>query len=664
MSPRPELGIDFGTSSTVAVLRRSDGQARPLLFDGTPLLPSAVYLESDGRLLTGRDAVHAARLDPARFEPSPKRRIADGSVLLGDREIPAVELPAAVLRRVAAEAHRVAGSVPDRVTLTHPAAWAHSRRTLLLDAAHRAGLPEPRLVAEPVAAASYFTDVLGHRMSTGSAVVIYDFGAGTFDASVVIQGADGFDTAVVDGAEIGGLDIDAAVVDWLGARYGRHDPVGWQRLTGPRDRADRRDREQLWADVRACKEQLSRAPSARLAVPVLDVEAHLTRAELEQLAGPLVDRTVRITAELIRHAGLAPAQLAGVFLVGGSSRLPLAASMLHRRLAVPSTAIEQPELVVGEGSLRVPRTADDAHLATRILPLVAAPTAHLAPAARSVPAEAASAPLSAAAPVSASSPVRVGSPAPVSPPAPVGPPAPAGRTVGPGRRSARRRMWVGAAAVLVLLLLAGLGWYHFRDRPARNAGTVHDGDGRPAYVPAGWKLSVSGTAKAWHNNDGAYDATCRLDGDTLRVSKIRRGDVSGMFRCAGTAPSYTDVALAGSVKIEQGCAGLWLRTDDHRGFFIDLCGRQVELHLLTNADPSVDTLRRTWTLRMDSTGRNVPVGLVARGSLLSLYVDGRRLGTATIAEIPSGDLDVGAFTGDGSTASMAFSQLRVWHPAS
>ena len=65
------LGLDFGTSNTVAVLRWQDGRARPLLFDGSPLLPSAVYAEPGGGLIVGRDAIHSARLEPARFEPNP-----------------------------------------------------------------------------------------------------------------------------------------------------------------------------------------------------------------------------------------------------------------------------------------------------------------------------------------------------------------------------------------------------------------------------------------------------------------------------------------------------------------------------------------------------------------------------------------------------------------
>ena len=125
------LAVDLGTCHTVAVVRRGDEPPRALLFDGSPLLPSAVYVEADGSILTGRDAVHSARLQPHRFEPYPKRHIEDGTVWLGDREIASVDLIASVLRRVATEALRVAGGVPGAVTVTHPAAWGGQRREAL-----------------------------------------------------------------------------------------------------------------------------------------------------------------------------------------------------------------------------------------------------------------------------------------------------------------------------------------------------------------------------------------------------------------------------------------------------------------------------------------------------------------------------------------------------
>src|SRR5688500_6465331 len=104
-------------------------------------------------MLTGADADRAAMADPGGFEPNPKRRIDDGTVWLGERAIPVVDMIAAVLGRVVTEAHRVAGGPIAGVVLTHPASWGRTRLDLLADAAHRAGLGEVGFVAEPVAAA-------------------------------------------------------------------------------------------------------------------------------------------------------------------------------------------------------------------------------------------------------------------------------------------------------------------------------------------------------------------------------------------------------------------------------------------------------------------------------------------------------------------------------
>jgi ABC-type branched-subunit amino acid transport system substrate-binding protein len=347
------LGIDFGTSNTVAVLRWPDGRTKPLLFDGSPLLPSAVYLDPQGSLLTGRDAVHSARLQPHRFEPYPKRRVEEGTVWLGEREIPVIDLVATVLRRVATEAQRVAGAMPGHVTVTHPAAWGSQRRDALSRAAVAAGLPAPLLVPEPVAAASYFVGTVGTHVPVGGAAVVYDFGAGTFDASVVRRGAGGgFDVLSSEGlSDAGGLDIDATVVGYLGNAFTGREGNQWYRLTHPESDNDRRAAWQLWEDARLAKEMLSRAATTYVHVPLFDESVPVGREQLEQLARTILDRTVTATQLAVTAAGLLPAQLSAIFLVGGSSRIPLAATLLHRAFNLAPTAIEQPELVVAEGAL-------------------------------------------------------------------------------------------------------------------------------------------------------------------------------------------------------------------------------------------------------------------------------------------------------------------------
>ena len=349
---RPVVAIDFGSSHTVAVVRGVDGRCRPLLFDGSPLLPSAVYAPAPGGLVVGRDALHLAREDPTRLEPFPKRRIDDGQVWLGDREVPVVELVAAVLARVAGEARRVAGTLPAAV-LTYPVRWGRRRREVLTAAASAAGLTVVDMVEEPTAAAAYFTTVLDRELHTGQALAVFDFGGGTVDVTVVRRTESGIQALATGGRDdLGGIDLDAVVVDQVGARLRDVDPERWARLEHPESQADLRDRGLLWQEVRQAREMLSRESVAPLFVPGMPSGTHVTRAEFESAAASLLDQAVTETARTIERSGLTPAQLAGVFLVGGASRTPLVAQMLHRALGVAPTVVEQPETAVAEGAAR------------------------------------------------------------------------------------------------------------------------------------------------------------------------------------------------------------------------------------------------------------------------------------------------------------------------
>jgi molecular chaperone DnaK (HSP70) len=248
------------------MLRWPDGRTRPLLFDGQPLLPSAVYLDTTGRLHVGRDALRLGYAEPGRFEPNPKRHIDDQTVLFGGAEVPVADLLAGLLAAVAREAVAAAGFLPPAV-LTHPAAWGERRREVLVAAIAKAGWPrETQLLPEPVAAARYFADVLRRPVPVGSALAVFDFGGGTLDVAVVRNeglAPDGRPRFVVASSggvdDLGGLDLDSALVDHLGKSLAGAEPQAWQALTEPVTLAQWRARRQLWEDVRGAKEMLSRA---------------------------------------------------------------------------------------------------------------------------------------------------------------------------------------------------------------------------------------------------------------------------------------------------------------------------------------------------------------------------------------------------------------------
>jgi molecular chaperone HscA len=342
------LAIDLGTSHTVAVVRR-EAEPRTLLFDGSPVLPSAIFSEPP-RLHVGRDAERMALIDPSRFEPHPKRRVDEGSVLLGNTEVTVVDMFVALLRRVVAEANQTGVHVGDGAVLTCPADWGASRRKVLMQAAQLAGLGPVQLVDEPVAAATYCMEVMSQQVPIGGAVLVFDFGGGTLDSSVLRREPGGLRVLSVGGLDdLGGVDIDAALVGHLGQLIQLQSPRVWQRLANPGPQSEQRERRQFWDDVRAAKEMLSRTTSAPVHVPGTDSALHLTREELDRVAGPLIDRAVDETRRVLRASGLEPSSLSGLFLVGGSSRIPLVASRLHARFGLPPVVPEQPELPVAYG---------------------------------------------------------------------------------------------------------------------------------------------------------------------------------------------------------------------------------------------------------------------------------------------------------------------------
>jgi hypothetical protein len=363
------LSVDLGTSNTVAVLSSHGRPPRVVEVDGSASMPSAVYCEENGSLVVGRDAERRARLDPARFEPNPKRRVDEGTLLLGETVVPVADALAAVLARVLEETTRQLGGIaPDEVRLTHPAQWGPVRRNVLLSAARLAGMGSDLvLVPEPVAAAAHFASFPEQSLTAGQALAVYDLGAGTFDVAIVGVTQNGFTVLAEDGLpDLGGLDVDQALLEHVGRQVSHRDPAAWQRLLRPESTADRRARRSLLEDVRSAKESLSRHPQTEVPMPEPFEDVLVTRAELEALVRPSMLRSAELLASTIRSTGMTPEHLAGIYLVGGSSRIPLVATMIAEQARVVPTSLDQPETAVALGAHHVPR--DGISLRTHELP--------------------------------------------------------------------------------------------------------------------------------------------------------------------------------------------------------------------------------------------------------------------------------------------------------
>ncbi|SDX11290.1 Hsp70 protein [Amycolatopsis xylanica] len=346
------LGIDFGTSSTVASIAVGGQLPRPIEFDASMTMSSAIFVNDDGTLVVGREAERKARLDPSRFEPNPKRRIDEGTLRLGAHDVRVTDAFAAVLRRVREEAERALGGLsPGQVRISHPARWGAAHQAVLREAAALAGFGGTMLlVPEPVAAAAHYSATAGRPLGP---LAVYDLGAGTFDCAVV----HGFSVLADDGfADLGSIDIDDALLMHIGREVSHRDPQQWQRILRPVSTSDRRDRRALLQDVKGAKESLSRHTSTAVPMPEPFQDVMVTRAELEALVRPSFLRSAELFAATIRAAGLTPRQLGGVYLVGGPSRMPLLASLLHHQLGIPPATRDQPETAVALGLHHVPAT--------------------------------------------------------------------------------------------------------------------------------------------------------------------------------------------------------------------------------------------------------------------------------------------------------------------
>jgi len=358
------LGIDLGTTNSLAASMEG---ARPAIIPdagGDKLVPSVVALTPQGELVAGRPAADLLLSTPERVVYSVKRllgkgsaevaedlrlfpfRVVEGSgsvirIRLGDRVFTPPEISAQVLRRLKANAEAHFGSPVNQAVVTVPAYFNHAQRQATKDAGRIAGLEVVRLLNEPTAAAlAYGLD----RRKQGI-VAVYDLGGGTFDISILKLHEGIFEVLSTNGdTHLGGDDIDSllthlALEDILrqwGEDLSRHAvAVAALRL----------------AVIRA-KHALSTMPETTIRFTYHDrhYARELSRPRFEQLAAGLIERSLEPCRQAILDAGIDIRQIEEVVLVGGSTRIPLvreAVEILFQRK--PHTELN-PEEVVGLGA--------------------------------------------------------------------------------------------------------------------------------------------------------------------------------------------------------------------------------------------------------------------------------------------------------------------------
>lgn len=354
---RLAVGIDLGTTNSLAATVKS-GEPVVLADEaGRKLLPSVVRYLKDGSVETGWDALAHAESDPRNTVYSAKRLLARGRSELktlpvlpyeivdapggvairtvqGDKS--PVEVSAEILKTLAKRAETQLGGELTGAVITVPAYFDDAQRQATKDAARLANLSVLRLLNEPTAAA------LAYGLDNGAEGVylVYDLGGGTFDVSLLKLSRGVFEVLGTGGnAALGGDDFDHAVVDWAVSQLGSVE------LTAE-------DRRQLLDRAKAAKEALTDAPETVLKLEISS-GTHaftLTRAIFDQLTKSLVDETLEAVANVLRDAKLAKDQIKGVVLVGGSTRMPCVRREVQAYFGfAPLTGID-PDCVVAVGA--------------------------------------------------------------------------------------------------------------------------------------------------------------------------------------------------------------------------------------------------------------------------------------------------------------------------
>jgi len=359
------VGIDLGTTNSVVAIAR-DGKPAALHDEaGRALVPSVVAYPASGGVLVGDEARLLMAQEPRNVVASVKRLMGRGAadlhavagvlpyeiepgsgqtdmvkLRIGGKARSPVEISAEILKALRARAEAALEKPVERAVITVPAYFDDAARTATRDAARVAGLEVLRLVNEPTAAA------LAYGLDKGSEglYAVYDLGGGTFDFSLLRLEKGVFQVLATGGdTALGGDDFDRAVAERL---------LGERKRDGIGDQVDEAAVKTALALGRQMKEQLSDRDqtSGRLEIAGVPSFHSLTRAEFEVMIAGYIARTLDIARNVLVDADVKPADVQGVVLVGGSTRVPLARARVAGMIGKPALTDIDPDEVVALGA--------------------------------------------------------------------------------------------------------------------------------------------------------------------------------------------------------------------------------------------------------------------------------------------------------------------------
>jgi molecular chaperone DnaK len=314
------IGIDLGTTnSCVAVMEGGEAVVIPTA-EGARITPSVVGFSKTDERLVGQVAKRQAVSNPDRTISSIKRQMGtDYKVTVGDKKYTPQEISAMILQKLKADAEAYLGQKVTKAVITVPAYYNDSQRQATKDAGAIAGLEVLRIINEPTAAALAYGIDKGNEHT----ILVFDLGGGTFDVSILELGDGIFEVKATNGNnKLGGDDFDERIVKWFIAEF--------KKETGIDLSKDRMAEQRLREAAEKAKIELSGVLTTNINLPFITadqngpkhLDLNLTRSKFDELTADLVESTMGPTRQAMSDAGLSPADIEKVILVGGSTRIP------------------------------------------------------------------------------------------------------------------------------------------------------------------------------------------------------------------------------------------------------------------------------------------------------------------------------------------------------
>ncbi|UQZ32965.1 molecular chaperone DnaK [Paenibacillus sp. PK3_47] len=314
------IGIDLGTTnSCVAVMEGGEAVVIPNP-EGARTTPSVVGFKKDGERIVGETAKRQAITNPDRTIASIKRHMGTShKESIDGKDYSPQEISAMILQKLKSDAEAYLGQTVTQAVITVPAYFNDSQRQATKDAGKIAGLEVLRIVNEPTAAALAY----GLEKSEDQTILVYDLGGGTFDVSILELGDGFFEVKATSGDNrLGGDDFDQVVMDFLVAEFKKEQGIDLSK--------DKAAVQRLKDAAEKAKKELSGVLTTTVSLPFITVvdgvpqhlEINLTRAKFDELTAGLVERTLGPTRQALNDAGMTPADLNRIVLVGGSTRIP------------------------------------------------------------------------------------------------------------------------------------------------------------------------------------------------------------------------------------------------------------------------------------------------------------------------------------------------------